>query len=92
MFIIINRPLVMEVRKLMWHIDLSRILKGLRKIRKVYRNILYFLTCIQSAGSVLERTPAILIKVSSNYFKAKTSGIFETGFRSFAVVDSHLLG
>lgn len=76
----------------MWHIHFSRILTGTRKTRKVYLNNLYFLTCIQLAGFVLERSQAVLIKVSFHYFMVKSSGIFETGFRSVVDVDTDLLG
>jgi hypothetical protein len=82
----------MVVINLMWHINFSRILTGLIKTRKVYLNILYFRTCIQLAGFVLERLPAVLIKISSHYFKVKSSGIFETGILSVVAVDTDLLG
>ena len=82
----------MEVIKLMWHINFSGILTGTRKTRKVYLNILYFLTCIQLASFLLEISRVVLIKVSAHYFKMKSSGIFETGFRSVVAVDTDLLG
>jgi hypothetical protein len=75
----------------MWLVNFSRMFTGTRKTRKFYLNILYFLTCIQFAAFVLERSRAVLIKVSSHYFNVKSSGIFETGFRSVVAVDTDLL-
>jgi len=76
----------------MWHINFSWILTGRRKTRKVYLSILYFLTCIQLAGFVLEGSRAVLNKVSSHYFQVKSSEIFKTGFRNVVAVATDLLG